>query len=146
MALPRLAAIALLLLLARAAGSADEQNDPTLTIMELMVTIVTPASDTLWGIEDPQSGEDWQIFVNAADAIIDAGRTMKVGGTGPNDNTWAAEPDWQNFTDRLISAGEDARAAAERQDLDAMFTAGEVLYPPCEECHLQFNPAVAGQQ
>ena len=146
MTLRRLAAITLLLLLGRAAGSADEQNDPALTIMALMTTVVTPASDTLWGVENPQSTEEWQVFIDAADAIVDAGRAMKTGGTGPNDAEWAAEDAWQAFTDQLISAGEDARAAAENRDLDAMFTAGEVLYPPCEECHLQFNPAVAGQQ
>ena len=45
-----------------------------------------------------------------------------------------------------LADGEDARAAAENRDIEAMFTAGEVLYPPCEECHLQFNPGVTGEQ
>jgi len=136
----------LLFLMTFVASGADEVPEPTMSIMELMVTVVTPATDTLWGIEDPQTDEDWQVFIDAADTVIDSGRTIKVGGTGPNDRTWAADPAWQALADRLIGAGEDARTAAENRDIDAMFTAGEVLYPPCEECHLQFNPGVTGEQ
>jgi hypothetical protein len=141
-----LAATAFLLLLFQLAGHADEVPEPTLSVMELMVTIVAPATDTLWGIEDPQSDAEWQVFIDAANTVIDAGRTIKVGGTGPNDNEWAADPAWQAFADQLIDAAEDARAAAENQDVEAMYTAGEVIYPPCEECHLQFNPGVTGEQ
>jgi len=125
---------------------ADEPPAPTLSVMELMVTVVTPATDTLWGIEDPQTDEEWKVYIDAADTVIDAGRTIKAGGTGPSDSEWAAEPAWQGFADRMIGAAEDARTAAENRDLEAMFTAGEVLYPPCEECHLQFNPGVTGEQ
>ena len=31
---------------------------PETTIMELMVTRVVPASDTIWGIEDPKTDEE----------------------------------------------------------------------------------------
>lgn len=115
---------------------------PTMSVHDMMVTIVTPATDTLWGIEDPQTEEDWRVFIDAANVVINAGETIKVGGTGPMDNEWAADPDWDAFADRLIGAGVDARKAAEEKDIEAMFTAGEVLYPPCEECHLQFHPGL----
>jgi hypothetical protein len=140
------AATALLALFSLIAVGADESPEPTMTVMDLMVTVVTPATDTLWGIDDPQSDEEWQVFVDAANTVIDAGTTIKVGGTGPNDRAWAADPAWQAFADRMIGAGRDALAAAENRDVEAMYTAGEVLYPPCEECHLQFNPGVTGEQ
>ena len=146
MTLRLLATSAILLLLLQPASRADEAQEPTVPIMELMVAVVAPATDTLSGIEDPQSDAEWQVFIDAANTIIDAGRTMKVGGTGPNDHEWAADPAWQAFADQLIGAAEDARAAAENQDVEAMYTAGEVIYPPCEECHLQFNPGVTGEQ
>jgi len=125
-------------------GAADDAQPPvpTMSVNDLMVTIVTPATDTLWGIEDPQTDEDWQVFIDAANVVIEAGETIKVGGTGPEDNERAADPDWDAFADRLIGAGVDARKAAEEKDIEAMYTAGEVLYPPCEECHLQFHPGV----
>ncbi len=127
------------------AGQDDPPANPEMSVNDLMITIVTPATDTLWGIEDPQTAEDWQVFVDAADVVIDAGRTMKNGGTGPNDAGWAADPAWQAFADALIGAGRDARQAAVNQDIEAMYAAGEVLYPPCEECHLQFHPGFREQ-
>lgn len=119
-----------------------EPPTPTMSVNDIMVTVVTPATDTLWGIEDPQTDEDWQVFIDAADIVINAGKTIKVGGTGPMDNEWADDPEWDAFANRLIGAGADARKAAEDKDVEAMFTAGEVLYPPCEECHLQFHPGM----
>lgn len=119
---------------------------PTMSINDLMVTVVAPATDTIWGIDDPQSDSEWQIFIDAADTVIEAGKTIKAGGTGPNDNDWATSEEWQAFADRLIAAGVVARTAAEQQDLEGMYTAGEVIYPPCEECHIQFHPGVQGDQ
>ena len=118
---------------------------PTMSVNDLMMTVVTPATNTLWGIEDPQTEADWQVFIDAADEVIEAGQSMKLGGTGPEDAEWAADPAWQAFSDALISAGTDAREAAVNKDVEAMYTAGEVLYPPCEECHLQFHPGVKAQ-
>jgi cytochrome c556 len=139
-----IASIAVFLLLAAAQNAISEAEGPapTMSIMELMTTVITPATDTLWGIEDPQTDEEWQVFIDAANVVIEASKTVKVGGTGPNDNEWASEPAWDAFADVLISAGEDALEAAKNQDVDAMFEAGGVLYPPCEECHIQFNPGV----
>ena len=124
----------------------DALPTPTMSVNDLMVTVVTPATDTLWGIDDPQTDEEWQVFIDAANAVIEAGRTIKAGGTGPSDSDWAASPEWQAFADRLVGAGIDARSAAENRDVEAMITAGEVLYPPCEECHIRFHPGVSGAQ
>ncbi len=133
-----------LLLSTQAVVSADENGvpAPTTSVFELMQTVVVPASDTVWGIEDPRTDEDWQVFVDAAEALIVASETIKQGGTGPNDATWAASPDWQTFAERLLAASRAVKTAALQRDLDGMFSAGDVLYPPCEECHLEFNPGV----
>jgi hypothetical protein len=59
------------------------------TIVELMVLDVTPATDTLWGADDPQTDDEWQLLDDAADATIKAFQRAKKGGAGPNDNAWA---------------------------------------------------------
>ena len=123
----------------------DDAVIPTMSVNDLMVTAVAPATDTIWGIDDPQTEEDWQVYIDAADAVIDAGRTLRVGGTGASDAGWASDPAWQAFVDALVDAGQVARKAAVERDIEQMYTAGEVIYPPCEECHLQFHPGVAGQ-
>ena len=110
------------------------------SVNDMMISKITPATNTLWGIEDPQTDDEWQIFIDAANVVIDAANAIKQGGAGPNDDEWAQDPEWQAFADVIISAGIEAREAARNKDLDAMFNAGEVLYPPCEECHIQFHP------
>jgi len=128
-------------LLVASQGVGDEQPAPVPgSVNDLMISRITPATNTLWGIEDPQTDEEWQVFIAAANVVIDTANAIKQGGAGPNDDEWAQDPEWQAFADAIISAGTDALDAARNKDLDAMFNAGDVLYPPCEECHIQFHP------
>ncbi len=130
-----------MLLLPLTQGVGDEQPAPVPnSVNDMMISKITPATNTLWGIEDPQTDEEWQVFIAAANVVIDAANAIKQGGAGPNDDEWAQDPDWQAFADVIISAGTDAREAARNKDLDAMFDAGDILYPPCEKCHIQFHP------
>ncbi len=134
-----------LLVAAVALGQVNDAPTPTMSVNDLMITVVAPATDAIWGIDDPQTDEDWQVYIDTADAVIDASRTLRIGGTGPNDSDWASDPEWQAFVDALAEAGQVARKAAIERNVELMYTAGEVIYPPCEECHLQFHPGVAGQ-
>ena len=126
--------------------TASGQTDVEMSVNDFMVNVVAPTTDTIWGIEDPQTDEEWQVYIDAANKIIAAGATLRNGGTGPNDRAWAADPEWQAFVDQLVAAGNVAKAAAESKDLEGMWTAGEVIYPPCEECHIKFHPGVQGVQ
>ncbi len=111
------------------------------SVNNLMQTVVTPATNTIWGIEDPQTDEEWQVFIDAAAQLIDVSRQIKNGGSGPNDSTWAQDPAWQQFADVLIESGVEIQAAARARDLDTLMdVSNEKMYPPCEECHLQFLP------
>lgn len=125
---------------------ADSAAIPALSINTLMTDVVSPASNTLWGVADPQTDAEWLVLIDAASQLIAAGEQIKRGGIGPNDATWAADPAWQAFADTLIGAANDARNAAQTKDLDALFTANDVLYPPCEECHIQFHPGVDAEE
>ena len=74
------------------------------SVNDVMVTIVTPATNTIWSIEDPQTDEEWQIFIEAAAQLIDAATQIRAGGSGPNDSSWAEDPAWQRYTDVLIES------------------------------------------
>lgn len=126
--------------------SADDAPRPTVPIKELMETTITDASNTIWGAyEPPTSAEQWAELEKAALALIEATKVNAVGGTGPMDNEWAKQPAWKPFNDAMLQASEAALAAARAKDHDALLAAGDVLYPPCEGCHLQFNPGVVNQ-
>jgi cytochrome c556 len=119
---------------------------PTMPIRQLMETTITEASNTIWGAYDPPtSDEQWTELEKAALALIEAAKVNAQGGTGPMDNEWAKQPAWKPFNDALLQASEAALAAVRAKDHDALLAAGDVLYPPCEGCHLQFNPGVVNQ-
>lgn len=112
------------------------------TIMELMLTRITPASDVLWGADDPQTKAEWQVLTDAANKLIAAFEDVKQGGTGSNDDEWASSDKWQAYVNAEIDALENAKSAITAQDMDGLWAAGDALYTPCEACHIDFNPGV----
>ena len=116
------------------------------TIMEAMVVTITPASDIIWGVEDPQTDEEWQVLDDAAVTLMETFEATRKGGGGPNDDAWASEAGFQVYIDQEMVALEQARAAIEARDLDGLLDAGGELYTPCEECHIDYNPAVSGEE
>ncbi len=117
------------------------------SVNDIMVNIVTPVTNTIWGIEDPQTDEEWQVYIDAAEQLVDAATRIKAGGAGPNDSAWATEADWQRFADILIESGQAIATAAAKKDLDTLIeVSNDQMYPPCEECHIQFHPGLQEQE
>jgi cytochrome c556 len=143
MAVMRIIGTGFIVMLAVSCGGDAEPPAPTISINDLMTNIVTPATNTLWGVEDPQTDEEWKVLEDAALETIRAGRQAQRGGTGPNDNTWAADEVWQGYAREMTAAAEAGLEAIRARNLDALFEANDVLYPPCENCHLKFHPGVA---
>lgn len=129
--------------LALQAMAADPEPAET-TLLQLMLEVVVPASDVLWGAEDPASDEEWQVLDDAAARLIAAFETARRGGLGPNDAQWASEAKFQAYLDSDVAAANAARAAIAARDMDALFQAGDALYEPCESCHIDYNPRVEG--
>ena len=116
------------------------------SVNDVMMTVVTPATNTIWGIEDPQTDEEWQVFIDAAAQLIDAATRIKAGGAGPNDSAWAKEAEWQLYADVLIESGQEIQAAARERALDTLINvSNDKMYPPCEECHVLFHPGLQQQ-
>ena len=122
------------------ASAADRQ--PLVTIKQVMEKTITPATNTLWGAPDKPTDEEWAALEEASVTLLVAADAIAKGGAGPRDGEWASSPAWAPFNDVMTKAGLDALKAIQARDRDALATAGDVLYPPCEGCHLQFNPGV----
>lgn len=143
-----LSALGLIALAPLAVTTAQDSGDAAgaralVSIKEVMEKTITPATNTIWGAYDPPTTEaEWQALEEAAVTLLVAANVTARGGTGPMDDDWVREPAWQAFNDVMINAGRDALAAIRARDHDALLTAGDVLYPPCEGCHQQFNPGV----
>jgi cytochrome c556 len=119
---------------------------PQIPIKQLMETTITDASNVIWAAyEAPNSDEQWTALEQAARALIDATKATASGGTGPKDNEWVKEPAWAPFNAAMLAASEAALAAIRAKNHEALLAASDALYPPCEGCHLLFNPGVVNQ-
>lgn len=80
----RIILIAMLLALLATSTSKSQGAEPAAitsgTIMEVMVVTITPATDILWGVDDPQTDEDWQVLDDAAVTVIEAFERTRNGG------------------------------------------------------------------
>ena len=50
------------------------------TTKEVMESVITPATNTLWGAEDSQTDEEWKVLEDPAIATITAGNFVAHGG------------------------------------------------------------------
>ena len=133
--------------LAQQEGAKSPEFTPLVSIKELMEKTITPATNTLWNaFEPPTEDAQWVALEEAAVTLLTASSVTALGGTGPMDNEWARQPGWQAYNQVMIDAGRDALEAIRARDHDALLAAGDVLYPPCEGCHQQFNPGVINAQ
>ena len=124
---------------------AEEAVAPRVTIRQVMESVIVPATNTLWGAEDPLTDADWKLLEDAAVSVITAGVAINMGGSGSRDDDWAQQPVWRRLSRTMTDAAVDSLAAIHKKDIEALLEAGYVLYPPCEECHKQFNPGVVNQ-
>jgi hypothetical protein len=112
-----------------------------------METTITDASNAVWNASDPPSSdEQWRTLEKAAMELVDAAKLNAVGGTGSKDKEWAAQAAWAPFNDAMLHAAEAALKAIREKNHEALLAAGDELYPPCEGCHLLFNPGVVDQK
>lgn len=118
------------------------QKNRELSVNQVMLSLVAPASDALWGIESPQTDEEWRVLDDAAVTIVAAATLIARGGGGDEDDQWAADDRWQAQTADLMTAAIAARESIARRDVDGVIDLGESLYLPCEGCHLAFHPGV----
>jgi hypothetical protein len=123
---------------------ADSQTPASASsVLEIMLTLIVPATDTLWQIDPPLDDSQWVELENAAGAVIDAiVRLRSTGGEQGEAAAWSEDQRWQAYLDEMGSAAQSAQDAAAEKNLEALETAGYAVYPPCEGCHLLFNPGV----
>lgn len=110
--------------------------DPLLSVKQLMNSVITPSTATIWGAYQLETEAQWADVENAALAVIAAGNLLQMGGSGDKEVAIAQQTQWQLFTSQMIDASNKVLAAVAAKDEDALSAAGnDDLYPPCESCH-----------
>lgn len=128
-----------LLCLSVSVAQTNEQQ-PLLSVKEIMNGLITPTTTTIWGAYQLETEAQWQEVRNAALSVIAAGNLLQLGGAGEGEASKAAESDWQNYNQQMIAAARLVLVATENKDEEALSAAGnDALYPPCESCHQQYQ-------
>ena len=127
------------ILMSVSAGLADELT-PELSIKEIMNSIVTPATNTIWGAYQLETESQWQEVGHAATAVIGAANLLMLGGTGEGEAEIAGEAEWQRYNQQLLAAARQVLLAVDKRDENALSQVGnDALYPPCESCHQAYQ-------
>ena len=127
------------ILMSVSAGLADELT-PELSVKEIMNSILTPATNTIWGAYQLETESQWQEVGHAATAVIGAANLLMLGGTGEGEAESAGEAEWQRYNQQLLAAARQVLVAVDKRDENALSQVGnDVLYPPCESCHQAYQ-------
>ena len=127
------------ILMSVSAGLADELA-PELSVKEVMNSIVTPATNTIWGAYQLETESQWQEVGHAATAVIGAANLLMLGGTGEGEAEIAGEAEWQRYNRQLLAAAQQVLLAVDKRDENALSQVGNnALYPPCESCHQAYQ-------
>lgn len=111
------------------------------SVNEIKVALVNKVADPFWTAKwnEPQNEQDWRDIEHLAYQVELGGALMKLQGTGPMDETWVSNPDWQQMAEQLSQDGARAVNAVRSRNRDLMNRAGGQLIETCEACHRAFD-------
>ena len=114
------------------AAAAQQQSAPS--VLELMKTIVIPASDIVFGVGKtaPKTVQEWSAVQGSAGRLIDAAKLLAAQSPP------TGSANWVKYAKAMSDAAETAGRAANAKNVDAVLDAGDVLYGTCEDCHKQY--------
>ena len=129
---------------------AVEDTPPTtvtrlpVSLNAVMVALVNQAADPIWvaAWRSPESEADWRELERRAVQLELSGALLAVPGTGPLDDSWTSNSQWQQWAGQLQSTGAEAAAAVKARDVQAISAVGDVIVEICEGCHMDFKLAL----
>lgn len=144
------------LALAGAALLAGCNQEPQVTIKDLMAKQVQPTADIYWqavrfeselvdgkAVERdirPQTDAEWEKVRQAAEDLGKFGELLQTEAY-----TEGRGADWKEFAQGLVDSAKLAEQAAVEQDTDKVFEVGYTVYSVCSACH-QAYPAESGAE
>ncbi|MGQ9427293.1 hypothetical protein ACXYTJ_14355 [Gilvimarinus sp. F26214L] len=115
---------------------------PPVTVKEIMVGAIEPASNALWAIaleeNAPTTEDGWTAVEHEAIRLLAASSAISLGGSGEQDRAWAADPRWQQYSRDMAGITLNILEALRARNYDAALDAGNALIEPCGACHSDF--------
>jgi hypothetical protein len=123
-------------------ASAENSVTVPVTIKELMVGAIEPASNALWAIgleeNEPKTDEQWKAVEHEAIQLLAATSAMSLGGSGPSDRKLAQQEKWQEYSRQMADITLEILKAVRARDYEAAMDASNFLIEPCGACHSAF--------
>jgi hypothetical protein len=129
-----------------AACTAEQPPPPAmaLSIRDLMERVIDPSADLFWESSGtiitaageksraPTTDAGWQVAVNAAATLIEAGNILMMPGRARD------EREWMQYARQLQSAAAAGMKAAQAKDKRAAFDTGGDIFLACRSCHMKY--------
>ena len=119
---------------------------PVATVLELMESTIAHAAEDYWGAvkvvvdetgvqeQYPETAEEWEEVWAAAMTLAESGNLLMMPTRAVDNGAWL------EYSRALVQVGVRAAEAAERQDPEQIFAAGEEVYNVCVGCHTIYIP------
>lgn len=139
-----LLSIAVLLVTAATFAQAQQdQTQPVGTMMELMYSMVHPASNAILLTVNrggPQNDKDWAAVQSSAVQLAESGNILMMRGRARDQGEWIKD------AKALVDVGAAAYKAAKAKDANALAALTGPLDASCVNCHKQYRPNVHPKQ
>jgi hypothetical protein len=125
----------------KAAAPAAAVPESTVTSRQIMLGLVIPAADIVWGVANEAPADDaaWEKVAANAAMIAEAANLMSTGSRVVD------QADWLTYVKAMKDAATAAAAGATAKNVDQTSDAGNTLYEACDTCHMKYMPARAGE-
>ncbi len=129
--------VALLAYFATTAMAQAPTYQPVGTVRQLMLGIVKPTSDIIFGVagQAPKDDKEWTAVQNSALMLAETGNLLLLPGRAKDTNGV-----WRKNAKVLLAAGTLAFKAANAKDANALTDIGDKIDEACEGCHAQYLP------
>jgi cytochrome c556 len=125
------------------AQTSSQASPPTVTMKQLMVDLIHPASnDILLSIYrgGPTDDAEWAAVRRSAVALAESGTLLMLRGRAREQGEWAKD------VTMLVDAGNAAYKSAQAKDAKALAAVAASLDGSCLTCHRQYRPDVYPRQ
>lgn len=115
---------------------------PPVSIKDMMVGAIEPASNAIWAIaleeNRPKTDEAWKAVEYQVIQLLAATSAISLGGSGKDDNKLARQEKWQAYSLQMADITLDILKAIRARDYEAALDASNLLIEPCGACHSAF--------
>lgn len=138
-------------------GAKEPDVQPVGDLHDMMTWVLDPAADVVWGSAgfvlteegeqdlSPTTDEAWAAVRHSAAVVAESGNLLLLPHLLPQDDELPADA-WIEFSHAMTRFGQEAMAAVDAKDAEALFTVGGRLYNVCRACHQVYaRPEDAGE-